>query len=116
MKLASLLVGVVLGISLALAMPMAINYFIGYDKAIDSGYRALLPGMSLSEARVLMRGPGTRLESFLLGQEGGYELEYAAAARSGAKYFVRWTNPVDHYYTVGFDENDKVVYRARGTT
>lgn len=51
-----------------------------------------------------------------MGQRGGYEFEYAVGERINAAYFLGWTTGVDHVFTVAFDEDDRVIYKASGGT
>ena len=93
---------------------MAIDHVTGFNRSIQTGYNQISLDMPLSAVKNLMRSEGTRSPEFRLTQLAGYELEYAAAAHSGAKYFISWHNGVDRTYTIGFDNHDKVIYKAQG--
>lgn len=87
-----------------------------FDRQIAHGYERITLDMPFTEVSQIMNSDGKRSTEFDLAQYGGYEIEYAAAARSGAKYFVTWRNGIDWAYTVGFDGQDRVVYKAKGTS
>lgn len=72
--------------------------------------------MTRSEVEQFMRSPGKKLEQFQLGQETGFERRYAEAERSKSVYWLSWHNGFDYVYTVGFDERDRVTYKASGGT
>jgi len=86
------------------------------DRSLDAAYYSITLSMPLSEVTKLMKSAGKRSHEFHLGQPGGFEFEYAAAARSGAAYFVSWDNGFDWVYTVAFDFEDRAIYKAQGGT
>ena len=107
-------VGFVVAIFLMYLIPLFRDYILGFDRNLDAGYNQISLDMPLAEVRHLMHSDGTRSNDFRLEQYAGYEIEYAAANRSGAKYFLSWRNGVDWRYTVGFTDTDKVIYKAKG--
>ncbi len=72
--------------------------------------------MPRAEVVKRMESEGHFDQKFYLAQRAGYDFEYAAAERSGAAYFLSWGNGIDWCYTVGFDNQDQVVFKAQGGT
>lgn len=87
-----------------------------WDRRVDRGFNCVTIGMSRIEVEQLMRSAGTKLERFQLGQESGFERQYAEAERSKSAYWLSWHNGIDLVYTVGFDDHDRVTYKASGGT
>ncbi len=81
-----------------------------------AAFRSVVIGMPRAQVVELLGSGGRTLEKFALGQSGGYEYEYAAAERSGAKTWLKWIFLLDLHCTVGFDENDRVIFKADGST
>ena len=92
-----------------------VDHLTGRDRRIDRGFSRVRIGMATHDVQRLMRSPGERLEEFRIGQEGGFEKQYAEAAGSESSYWLSWTQ-FDIRYTVGFDESDRVTYKAAGGT
>lgn len=88
----------------------------GWDRRVDRGFQRVTVGMPRARVEELMRSPGTKDEQFHLGQEAGFERQYAEAGRSKSAYWLSWHNGIDHVYTVGFDDGDRVTYKASGGT
>jgi len=87
-----------------------------WDRQVDRGFDRVAVGMTRSAVELLMRSPGKKLEQFQLGQETGFELQYAEAERSKSAYWLSWHNGIDYVYTIGFDEHARVTYKASGGT
>lgn len=98
-------------------------FFLGISLMSDAeserrfvAFRSVVIGMPRAQVVELLGAGGRTLEKFALGQSGGYEYEYAAAERSRAKTWVKWIFFGDRHCTVGFDENDRVIFKAAGST
>lgn len=98
-------------------------FFLGVSLMQDAesewrfaAFRSIVIGMPRAQVVELLGSEGRTLEKFALGQSGGYEYEYAAAERSRAKTWVKWIFSGDRHCTVGFDENDRVIFKAAGST
>jgi hypothetical protein len=87
-----------------------------WDRRVDRGFEHVALGMTRSQVEQLMSSPGTKLEQFQLGQEAGFERQYAEAEHSKSAYWLSWHNGIDYVYTVGFDDHDRVTYKASGGT
>jgi len=97
-------------------LPVMRDSITRFDRDMDRGYHRITLNMPYAEVCRMMKSDGVRSQEFRLAQSAGYEIEYAAANKSGAKYFVMWRNGIDWTYTVGFDANDCAVYKAKGTS
>jgi hypothetical protein len=87
-----------------------------WDRRVDRGFQRVTVGMPRARVEKLMRSQGTKAEQFHLGQPGGFERQYAEAERSKSAYWLSWHNGFDYVYTVGFDDRDRVTYKASGGT
>jgi hypothetical protein len=115
-KIIFLILGLVLGCLGEHFRPFVVDRIVGFDRGLDFNYKLISFGMSLAEVRKLMHSEGTESKEFRLGQPGGYEFEYMAAEKSGASFFIFWTNGVDTFYTIGFDDKGRAIYKAKGGT
>lgn len=109
------LCGFIAAIILMLAGPRVWDSLRHFDRQLQTGFFQIHYGDKMPRIQMLMRGPGVETNEFRLGQLGGYEFEYAAAEKSGAKYYVMWNN-LDHVYTIGFDDDGKAIFKAEGGT
>jgi hypothetical protein len=87
-----------------------------WDRRVARGFQKVVVGMPREQVQELMRSPGTKLDQFRLGQEAGFERQYAEAEHSKSAYWLSWQNGIDYVYTIGFDEHDRVTYKASGGT
>ena len=116
----------IVGVSVLLTVTVAWLGFVGlrarwddmhnWDRRVDRGFDRVTVGMPRREVERLMRTPGTKLAQFHLGQEAGFERQYAEAERSKSAYWLSWHNGIDYVYTVGFDDHDRATYKASGGT
>ena len=88
----------------------------GRNLNVLRGYPKVTLGMTEQDVAKLMGSAGTRRDEFHLGQQAGYEFEYEVARRIGAAYFVSWISGLDEVFTVAFDEQGRVIYKATGST
>ena len=75
-------------------------------------------GIGDSKDRVvdLLGVPNTNSVEFYLGQNVGYESKYSAAKKSNSVEYLIWNKGIDVVYSIGFDLNDKVTFKAYGGT
>ena len=115
------MVQLVLGVALLYGLLWLLGYFVigpavGFDRELSRAYRAV----NLLQTRIEVVGSmGKAVEEnieFHLGQYNGYEKEYRKAEEGAAAYFLYWSNGLDGVYAVGFDQNDRVVYKDSGGT
>lgn len=79
-------------------------------------FETISVGMTKDEVVQKLGRPNDQSEIFHLGQYEGYEKEYERAKGSNSKYYLFWWKGIDITFTVGFDEEDKVVLKASGGT
>ncbi len=72
-------------------------------------YQEIAPGMSKSIVVSVLGTPNDRSSEFYLGQKEGSEEAYRRAEESGSADYFIWQLKNDEVYTVGFNEEDKVV-------
>ena len=115
-----LLLGILLGWVTLLVIQSISTTVLDSIKGIDRqkihSFTAIRLGMTAAEVTELMGTEGERSDTFRLGQQGGYEIEYAVAEKIGAAYFLSWKTGVALVFTVAFDTQDRVIYKASGST
>jgi len=79
-------------------------------------FESVTEGESEVHVLELLGSPDERDQTFQLSQREGFESIYEGAARSGSTYWLRWRRSIDLTYTVGFDTNQKVRFKAVGGT
>jgi hypothetical protein len=95
---------------------------IAFSLRVSSGEYALTKNfkrvtLGSDEAQVIsLLGNPTRKDEFHLGQRKGFEKAYQRASESNAKTYLFWYRGTDVVYTVGFDEQRKVVVAEYGGT
>jgi len=80
------------------------------------GWHKVRVGDTRERVLELMGRPREESREFRLGQEGGFEKQYAEAAASGASVWLIYEAGIDVVYAIGLDANDRVVYKAVGGT
>jgi hypothetical protein len=88
----------------------------GVNRGLLRSFQKIRINMTKAEVIALMGSDGKQSDTFRLGQRPGYELEYAVGERIGAAYFLSWTTGIDMVLTVAFDNKDRVIYKASGST
>lgn len=109
-------IGIIFSVALWWAMPVVTDSVNRRDRKLDRAFHSITINMSRADVGRLMGSEGKVSSVFRLAQSAGYEFEYAAAAKSGAVYFVTWKNGIDWIYCVGFDPADRAIYKAEGGT
>jgi len=79
-------------------------------------YHRIEPGDSKHSVIEMLGQPDEQNTIFRLGQQKGYESEYEKSNASGSKYYLFWNKGIDVIYSVGFDGNDRVTFKAYGGT
>jgi hypothetical protein len=89
----------------------ATNWFItsSENKDFQNRYMEIELGMPESAVVSLLGTPNDRSSEFYLGHREGFEEAYERAAMSGAARYLMWRKGPDSVYTVGVDEEGKVV-------
>ena len=108
--------GVIVELFLSFAFLRTAALTSGEDVGVYRRFNEIRLNMPRQDIVKLMGSEGNRSDTFHLGQLQGFEIEYRTASRIGAAYFLSWHTGVDIVFTVAFDENDKVIYKARGGT
>jgi len=86
------------------------------DPQFEMKFESITTGLTAQEVVQLLGEPDDSGVQFRLGQRNGFETEYAAAERSGSVHYLRWYKGIDIVFTVGFDPQDKVSFKASGGT
>jgi hypothetical protein len=108
--------GMITGVLLWSCFGVILTIASSEDQRVVRGYHAIEFNMPRDQVVKLMRSEGRQSDRFYLGQRDGYEFEYAAAEKIGAAYFLSWITGIDHVFTVGFDKNNKAIFKSHGTT
>ena len=84
---------------------------------MDRAFNKLEAGFMRADVLEKMgRAPNLTNTTFTLGQRNGYESEYAKTNGLKIALFYTWVNGIDHYYCVGFNDEDKLVVKGQGGT
>jgi hypothetical protein len=86
------------------------------DKQKARSYSEIKVGMTNEQVTTMMGESGRKSDTFHLAQQAGYEFEHEVGKRIGAAYFLSWTAGIDEVFTVTFDHENRVIYKARGGT
>ncbi|HDY83966.1 MAG: hypothetical protein DRQ65_02105 [Gammaproteobacteria bacterium] len=97
-------------------MTFATDWFITSTENQDfkDRYEEIEPGMPESMVVSLLGTPNNRSSEFYLGQKKEFEEAYRRAGESGATNYLIWELGTDEVYTVGFNEEGKVVIVEAG--
>lgn len=87
-----------------------------WDAELARAWKSVETGMTREQVVGLLGEPEEQSAEFHLGQYGGFEAVYKRAASSGSEYYLFWDQGIDVVYAVGFDERDKVTFKAAGGT
>jgi len=80
------------------------------------GWHKVRVGDTRERVLELMGPPREESLEFRLGQETGYQEQYAEAAASGASVWLIYEAGIDVVYAVGLGADGRVVYKAAGGT
>jgi hypothetical protein len=86
------------------------------EYAFTKTFEKITPGSSEAQVVALLGHPDEKGLNFRLGQYDGFEKAYQRASESNANNYWFWFRGVDIVYTVGFDEQGKVVVAEHGGT
>ena len=86
------------------------------DAWISKRFASIEPGMRDEQVIELLGPPDSTSNLFYLGQEAGYEDEYARAERSNSAYYYVWYLRMHKTYTIGFNKEGRVTIKAFGSS
>ena len=86
------------------------------DYQLKKKFNSIHIGAQKKEVISILGPPSKQDTSFHLGQYEGFEEADIKAEKSGAKYYLFWYGEIDMVYTVGFNDKDQVIIKARGGT
>ena len=104
-------------IALLLAvLPRGCDLVTHFDRGLHRRVQWLEVGTPRSEIFALLGEPLKTDVECCLPQKSGFENEFARAAKSRAGTYFLWSNGVNWYYCIGFDEDDKMVVLLEGSS
>lgn len=123
MKLSPFRRGFLLGVSAAIALPIALLLgATAYERFIDPdgpplsrAFKKLRPGMTRAEVLAIMPAGGEATKEFRFWHPEEYFWEHSAGRRIQAAEFMLWRSRLV-VVTVAFDAEGQAIYAVRGGT
>ena len=87
---------------------------LGFDEQVHEKFTELKIGESLDLVKQKLGEPIRKAKELNLPQKKGFENFFKDSRESNSKIYLLWMNGGNWYYSIGFDEKNKVAFKAEG--
>ena len=89
---------------------------MGFDKLKHENFSELKLGDSLESVKLKLGEPKQKDQQLNLPQKQGVEELFQDSTKSKSTIYYLWMNGGNWYYSIGFDEKNKLTFKAEGNS